>query len=435
MIVKLNLNKFKFNIINHKSSLFIPLSTIPSKDEICQFIIAYQCWIISILMVFLLYKIYKSRDPFTKIIIEDFPSIGSRENALILFNMVYGSIFTFCVFIIMVDLFDLNSYFALIYNGESVNIKFLSPVKWLLALLLKVVLTYITYRSHGWVSFRFIISVFSLLLLIGIPIIYSSEFLTIYLNDRIIPMGILLVVGISYIWDLNSIPLPIDGINRSSWKSNLDKYTLKMVGTPGNNQSGPIDSEPGTDREKKRWDRPANYNSRDDTITRVDLTKLTREKHERWVRSHLRCNTYIPKLTAAEKEVAWPSQEDINNNRVLPSIPGVVTDRVIATRYADYWLNEGRLEGSSWYPLRIVEEHRGLKELPAWLCNSVKRETQAEIRDILQTLDGTKPWDYFRYDYRYDLRKHLEILKADVNILDRRSQELLDIANNNRRGA
>jgi hypothetical protein len=80
-------------------------------------------------MVFLLYKIYKSRDPFTKIIIEDFPSIGSRENALILFNMVYGSIFTFCVFIIMVDLFDLNSYFALIYNGESVNIKFLSPVK------------------------------------------------------------------------------------------------------------------------------------------------------------------------------------------------------------------------------------------------------------------------------------------------------------------
>lgn len=113
-------------------------------------------------MVFLLYIINKSRDLFTKIIIEDFPSIKSRGNALNMFNMVYWFIFTFCLFIIMVDVFDLNSSFPLFYSGESVNIKFLSPVKWLLTLFLKIVLTYITNRSPGWVSFKFIFSVFSL---------------------------------------------------------------------------------------------------------------------------------------------------------------------------------------------------------------------------------------------------------------------------------
>jgi hypothetical protein len=381
-------------------------------------------------MVFLLYKIYKSRDPFTKIIIEDFPSIGSRENALNLFNKVYGFIFTLCVFIIMVDLFDLNSYFALIYNGESVNIKFLSPVKWLLALLLKIVLTYITYRSHGWVSFRFIISVFSLLLLIGIPIIYSSEFLTLYLNDRIISL-ILLIVGISYIWDLNSIPLPMDGLIRSSWKANWDKYTLKMVGNPGNNQ--PIN--PGNNQPITRPFDSDNYISRDDTVTRTDLTKLDVEDHLAWVKSKLGSNENIPRLNQTERRVAWPSQADVNNNRAVPSVPGVLSEKIIAARYANYWLNEGMAAGSPWNPMKIVEMQRGIKGLPAWLCTAAKLGTQDEIKDIVEILNGTKRWDFNNHDYRHDLRKQVEILKAHINILDRRSQELRDIANNNRRGA
>jgi len=424
MFVKLNLNKFKFNINNHKSLSFIPLSTIPSKNEICQFIIAYQCWIIPVLMVFLLYKIYKSRDPFTKIIIEDFPSIESRENALNLFNKVYGFIFTFCVFIIMIDLFDLNSYFALIYNGESVNIRFLTPVKWLLALLLKIVLTYITYRSYGWKSFRFIISVFSLLLLIGIPIIYSSEFLTIYLKDGIISMTILLIVGISYISDLNSIPLPMDGINKSSWKSILDKYTLKMNGIPGNNQYDPRDNLPGTDPENKRWDRRANYTTKDDTLMRADITKFDLKDHLRWVHSKLDSNVAIPPLDANERRLAWPTQGEFNNNEVIPSRPGLLSEKIIAARYERYWVSEGLTASSPWNPMRIVEQQRALKELSAWECFKAKIDTEDEIKHILQTLDGTRAWNYHLYDYRYDLRKKVEILKANVKILEIRTQEL-----------
>lgn len=424
MIVKLNLNKFKFNINNPKSLSFIPLSTIPSKNEICQFIIAYQCWIIPTLIVFLLYKIYKSRDPFTKIIIADFPSIGSRENALNLFNKVYGFIFTFCVFIIMIDLFDLNSYFALIYNGESVNIRFLTPVKWLLALLLKIVLTYITYRSYGWKSFRFIISVFSLLLLIGIPIIYSSEFLTIYLKDGIISMTILLIVGISHISDLNSIPLPMDGINKSSWKSILDKYTLKMNGIPGNNQYDPRDNLSGSDPENKRWDRRANYTTKDDTLMRIDITKLDWSQHWRWVNSKLDCNVGISPLDAIEKRLAWPTQGAFNNYRVIASRPGLLSEKIIAARYERYWLDVGSRESSPWYPMRIVEEQRAFKKLSAWECFKVKIDTEDKIKHMLGTLDGTIAWDHDLYDYRYDLRKKVEILKANVKILEIRIQEL-----------
>jgi hypothetical protein len=375
-------------------------------------------------MVFLLYKIYKSRDPFTKIIIEDFPSIGSRENALNLFNKVYGFIFTFCVFIIMIDLFDLNSYFSLIYNGESVNIRFLTPVKWLLALLLKIVLTYITYRSHGWKSFRFIISVFSLLLLIGIPIIYSSEFLTIYLKDGIISMILLLILGISYISDLNFIPLPMDGINKSSWKSILDKYTLKMNGIPGNNQYDPSDNLPGTDPEHKRWDRRANYTTKDDTLIRKDITKLSEREHCQWIKSKLECNENIPPLDAFEKRLAWPTQRAFNNNRVIASRPGLLSEKIIAARYQKYWIDKGSKENSPWNPMRIVRQQIAFNQLSAWDCYRIQRDTEEKIRHMLQTLDGTIAWDYDLYDYRYDLRKKVEILKANVKILETRIQEL-----------
>jgi hypothetical protein len=382
-------------------------------------------------MVFLLYKLYKSRDPFTKIIIEDFPSIGSRENALNLFNLVYGFIFTFCVFIIMVDLFNLNSYFAIIYNGESVNIKFLSPVKWLLALLLKTVLTYITYRSHGSVSFRFIISVFSLLLLIGIPIIYSSEFLTVYLKNGIISLSTLLIVGISYIWDLNFIPLPMDGINKSSWKPNWDKYTLKMVGNPGNNQPDPLDSVPGTDPEGKKWDRPANYTTRDDTASRIDLTRLTLYQHEVWVRSKLGCNRGIAKLNEHEKGIAWPSPYQLFHNTFKANIPGSVEEKIIATRYANYWETKGTLEGSDWNPRKRVEIQREIKQMSAGRCQWSQRVNEANIKHMLQTLDGTIPWDRSRYDYRDDLRKKVEVLKVDGRLMEIRNQEIQNIPNNN----
>jgi hypothetical protein len=43
---------------------------------------------------------------------------------------------------------------------------------------------------------------------------------------------------------------------------------------------------------------------------------------------------------------------------------------------------------------------------------------------MLGTLDGTIAWDHGLYDYRYDLRKKVEILKANVKILEIRIQEL-----------
>src|SRR5271169_65184 len=86
---KLNKKLKKLNIINNKVTLTLPISSNINLEEILQFIIDNEYWIIPILMIFLLYRIYKSRDPFTNILIEDFPRIGSKEKALKIFNRVY----------------------------------------------------------------------------------------------------------------------------------------------------------------------------------------------------------------------------------------------------------------------------------------------------------------------------------------------------------
>jgi hypothetical protein len=50
---------------------------------------------------------------------------------------------------------------------------------------------------------------------------------------------------------------------------------------------------------------------------------------------------------------------------------------------------------------------------------------------MLQTLDGTIPWDRSRYDYRDDLRKKVEVLKVDGRLMEIRNQEIQNIPNNN----
>jgi hypothetical protein len=232
MIIKLNLKKLKFNINNHKSSLFIPLSIMPSKDEIYQFIIAYQWWIVPILMVFLLYKIYKSRDPFTKIIIEDFPSIGSRENALNYFNKVYWFIFALCFFILIIDIiFDLNCYLPLFENNDGKSVNFLTPIKWLLALMLKLILTYINYRTHGLNSWKFIFSAFSLLIFIGLLIIFSSPTLTAWYNDLVKASAVVCLGFIAYGAHYFFLILPINEVGdifKDDFKKSLEDYVNKM---------------------------------------------------------------------------------------------------------------------------------------------------------------------------------------------------------------
>ena len=74
--------------------------------------------------------------------------------------------------------------------------------------------------------------------------------------------------------------------------------------------------------------------------------------------------------------------------------------------------------------MRIVRQQIAFNQLSAWDCYRIQRDTEEKIRHMLQTLDGTIAWDYDLYDYRYDLRKKVEILKANVKILETRIQEL-----------
>jgi hypothetical protein len=73
-----------------------------------------------------------------------------------------------------------------------------------------------------------------------------------------------------------------------------------MVGNPGNNQ--PIN--PGNNQPITRPFDSDNYISRDDTVTRTDLTKLDVEDHLAWVKSKLGSNENIPRLNQTERRVA-----------------------------------------------------------------------------------------------------------------------------------
>ena len=247
MNIKLSYKEVKFNVFNNKVMFTIPLGTSICLEKLVQFFLDNEYWIIPSLMVFLLYKIFKSRDPFTVILVSDFPSIGSRENAIKIFNRVYWFIFVFCISIIIIDIiFDLKDVLILYNININVN-KFLYPLKWLLALILKTMLTYINYRTHGLKSMRFIISAFSLFILISLGIISSSEFLTLWFNDIVRNIAKECAEFICYIWPLLFSTLPMIGSNISDWTGDIkplkDEHVNKME-----------DSGNGTKRKRSRND-------------------------------------------------------------------------------------------------------------------------------------------------------------------------------------